>query len=108
MVRRETNEILLRQLKKPHRRSQTAAVFRMSRIFEILLQMDKRARGLDQAFKKIIVGCLGIKPEVLKNIVRFVITLIVPAAKIGAIEGMIGDPGVFELDIFVTEPADEL
>src|SRR5271169_3152830 len=86
MLRSEARQVFLRQLEQSHRRPQTPAVLGMSRMFEIFLQMNKRAGGLDQAFKEIIVRGIGVQPKLLKNVVRFVIELFVPAAKEGAIK----------------------
>ena len=66
-------------------------MFRVGRVLEIFLEMDKRARSLDQALEEIIVGSVGIEPEMFQYIVRFVVTLIVPASKICAIERMLRD-----------------
>ena len=65
----------------------------MSRMFELLLQMNKSAGGLDQAFEILRVGggrCL-LEPDLLKNIVRLVVSLLVPAPKKSAIIRMVGD-----------------
>ena len=56
MPRREFREIFFRQLEKLHRRAQTPAVFRVGRMFEILLEMHERAGRLDQSLEKIIVA----------------------------------------------------
>ena len=53
--------------------------------------MNERARGLDQSLEKIVVGSVGIEPEMLQHVVRFVVSLIVPTPKIGAIERMFRD-----------------
>jgi hypothetical protein len=62
-------------------------------MFELLLEMNKGAGGLDQAFK--ILGIIGsgglLEPNLLENIVRLIITLLVPAAKKRAVIWMIGD-----------------
>ncbi len=62
-------------------------------MFELLLQMHKSAGSLDQAFE--ILRILGrgrlLQPNLLENIVRLIVTLLVPAAKKCAVIRMIGD-----------------
>ena len=68
-------------------------MFRMGRLLELLLQMDEGPGGLDQAFEILRVGggrCL-LEPDLLKNIVRLVISLLVPATKKRPIIRMVGD-----------------
>ena len=60
-------------------------------MFEIFLEMHECACCLDEPFEKIIVVGVGADPEMLQDIVRFIITLVVPAPKIRAIERMICD-----------------
>ena len=57
-------------------------------MFEILLEMNERARRLNQALEKIVVGSVALQPDLFKNVMRLVVTLIVPAAKVGAIKWM--------------------
>ena len=65
--------------------AKTPAMFRMGRMLELLLQMHKRARGLDQALE--IMRIVGrdrlVQPNLLENVVRFVVTLLVPALEKG-------------------------
>lgn len=51
---------------------------------------------------------LAVQPELLQNIMRFVITLLVPALKIRVVEWMIGDVDLRWIDIFANEFAHEL
>ena len=51
------------------------------RMFEVLLQMNKRARRLDQSLEEIRVGRFTVEPKLFQDIVRFVILLFVPAMK---------------------------
>src|SRR5437868_9004347 len=51
--------------------------------------MDKRAGGLDQPFEKIIIVGVSVEPNLLQNVMRLVVTLLVPAAKERAIERMV-------------------
>lgn len=68
-------------------------MFRMRRMFELFLEMNKGAGGLDQAFE--ILGIVGsgrlLEPNLLENIVRLIITLLVPALKKRAVIRMIGN-----------------
>ena len=91
MFWRERAEIFFRKLEKSHRRTQTPPVFGVRRMLVIFLKMNERARGLDQSLEKIIVVGVGIEPNLFQNIVGFIVTLLVPAAKIGAIKGMVCD-----------------
>lgn len=89
MARTERREILFRQLKQPHRRSQAPAVLRMFRMLEIFLEMNESARSLDQPLEEIVVVAVPVEPKVLEHIVSFVVALIVPAPKISAVERML-------------------
>ena len=62
-------------------------------MFELLLQMDKRACSLDQAFEILRVFRRDriVEPDLFEDIVRFVITLFVPALKKRAVIRMSGD-----------------
>ena len=64
-------------------------------MFELLLQMDESAGGLDQTFEVLPVLRRDriVQPHLFENVVRFVITLLVPALEKGAVIGMRGDPG---------------
>ena len=68
-------------------------------MFEALLQMNESAGRLDQAFKKIGVAGVGFQPELLENIMRFIITLLVPALEKSAIKWMLCDVGLGWIDI---------
>ena len=61
-------------------------MLRMGRMFEILLEMNERSRGLNQSLEKIIVAGVAVEPKVLQHVMSFVVALIVPAAKVSAIE----------------------
>jgi hypothetical protein len=54
-----------------------------------LLQVDKRARSLDQALEEIVVLGVAGHPELFQNIVGFVVLLLVPAAKVSPVVRMI-------------------
>ena len=51
--------------------------------------MDERARSLNQSLEKIIIVTVAIEPNLLQNIVRFVVTLLIPATKKRAIKRVI-------------------
>lgn len=103
----EWAKIFFGQFEQSHCRPQTAAVFRMGGVFEILLQMDKRPCRLDQSLEKIVVLGVGIQPEMLQNIMRFVVALLIPAAKVGAIKRMLCD-FAGKLRVLTFEVANEL
>ena len=88
---RERAEIFFRELEEPNRWAQTPPVFGVRRLLEIFLEMNERTCRLDQSFKKIIIIAVGVEPNLFKDIVRFVVTLFVPASKISAIKRMIRD-----------------
>jgi hypothetical protein len=57
------------------------------------LQMDESAGGLDQAFEilRIVGGRRPLEPDLLENIVRLIVSLLVPAAKKRVVIRMVGD-----------------
>ena len=59
-------------------------------MFEILLQMNKRPGSLNQTLKKIVIGRIFVQPDLLENVMCFVVALLVPALKIGSIKWVIG------------------
>lgn len=79
--RREIRQIFFRKPEQTCRRRQAFAMLCMRRMLEALLQVNKSAGGLDQALEKICVTRLGVKPKLLKHIVRFVIAQFVPATE---------------------------
>ena len=64
-------------------------MFCVHRMLEIFLKMHKSTGGLNQSFEKITVVGVAIEPKLFQDIVCFVVTLLVPAAKKCAIERMI-------------------
>src|SRR5438132_1624847 len=76
-------------------------------MLEIFLEMHKCARRLDKTFKKIVVNRVGVQPELLEHVVRFVIALLVPALKIGAVIGMTRDIDLGRIDIFAHQFGDQ-
>ena len=55
----------------------------------LLLQMHKATRGLDQPLEIIRVVRFRAQPEMLEDVVRFVVALLIPTAKIAHVTGMI-------------------
>ena len=94
MHRREIRQIFFRQSEQTRRRRQAFAMFCMRRMFEALLQVNKSARGLDQALEKICVTRVGVKPKLLKHIVRLVIAQFVPATEKRDIKRMLSQVSV--------------
>jgi len=74
-------------------------MFGVRRLLEIFLEMNESTRCLNQAFEKIVVIGIGVQPELLENIVRFIITLLVPALKKGAIKWVLCDIGLSQIDL---------
>jgi hypothetical protein len=74
-------------------------MFRVRRMFEPLLQMNEGARRLDQALKKIGVTGIAFQPELLENIVGFIVILLVPAPKKSAIKWVLCDIGLGWIDL---------
>src|SRR5260370_35762706 len=89
MWRTELCQVVFHQFRELRSGAQTRTVFWVLRVFEIFLQMDKRARSLNQSFEKIIIVAVAIEPNLLQDIVRFVVTLVVPATKKRAIKGVV-------------------
>jgi hypothetical protein len=109
-LRTQRRQILFRETKQTDRRPQPPPVFRMGRIFELLLQMNKGAGGLDQAFEilRIVGRCRLLEPNLLKNIVRLVVSLFVPAVKKCAVIGMVGDRAAPALCVAASQRLHEL
>ena len=76
-------------------------------VFEILLEMDESARRLNQSFEEIVLLGVAIQPKLFQHIVRFVVTLLVPAAKKRAIKWM-GHYVAGRIDLVAFELADKL
>ena len=68
-------------------------MFGMRRMFELLLQMNKSARSLDQALEILRVAGRRrrLEPDLFENVMRLVVTLFVPATKKGTVIRMIGN-----------------
>lgn len=87
--RRIREQIFLRQPEEPHCGIHPPAILRVGRPRMLFLQMHEPARGLDEPFE--IVRVLGFRaqPKMLEDVVRLVITLLIPATKEAEVAGMI-------------------
>ena len=83
------SEIFFRELKEPHRWVHPAPVLWVRWPLVLLLQMHKATRGLDQPLEIICVVRFRAQPEMLEDVVRFVVALLIPTAKIAHVAGMI-------------------
>ena len=92
-LRTQRGQVHFRETEEPNGRSQPASMFRMSWMFELLLQMHKSAGSLNQTFE--ILHIFGsrrlLEPDLLENIVRLVVSPFVPAVKKCTIVRMVGD-----------------
>ena len=91
MPRVEPCQVALRELEQTHRGTQTPAVLCVQWVFKSLLKVNKSARCLDQSLEEIRITRIRLKPELLEDIVRFVITLFVPATEKRAVKRMLCD-----------------
>ena len=79
--RPERREISFGEPKQPHRRKHPPPVLRMRRSRMLFLQMHEAAGCLDHSLEKIRILRFRLQPEMLEDVVRFVIALLVPAAE---------------------------
>ena len=107
MSRTEFRQVFFRQLEEFNGRAQTPAVLCVRWMFEVLSKMDESARRLNQSFEEIVVLGVAIQPKLFQHIVRFVVTLLVPAAKKRAIKWM-GRYVAGRIDLAAFELADKL
>ena len=107
MSRTEFRQVFFRQLEELNGRAQTPAVLGVRWVFEILLEMDEGARRLNQSFEEIVLLGVAIQPKLFQHIVRFVVTLLVPAAKKRAIKWM-GRYVAGRIDLVAFKLADKL
>src|SRR5438046_953525 len=107
MSRTEFRQVFFRQLEEFNGRAQTPAVLCVRWVFEVLLEMDESARRLHQSFEETVVLGVAIQPKLFQHIVRFVVTLLVPAAKKRAIKWM-GRYVAGRIDLVAFELADKL
>ena len=85
-------------------------MFRMGRMFELLLQMDEGAGGLDQSLEilRVVRRRRPLESDLLENIVRLIIMLLVPASKKGAVIRMAGDRAALGLGCVTFQRLHEL
>ena len=107
MPRTESRQVFFRQLEEFNGRAQTPAVLSVCWVFEILLEMDESARRLNQSFEEIVVFGVAIQPKLFQHVVRFIVTLLVPAAKKRAVKWM-GRYVAGRIDLVALELADKL
>jgi len=107
MSRTEFRQVFFRQLEEFNGRAQTPAVLCVRWVFKVLLEMDESARRLNQSFEEIVVLGVAIQPKLFQHIVRFVVTLLVPAAKKRAIKWM-GRYVAGRIDLVAFKLADKL
>ena len=84
-------------------------MLRMSRMFELLLQVHKCTGSLNQSFEvlRILSSHRFLQPNLLENVVGFVVFVLIPAVEIGAIIRMIGNgPAIFR--VATLQRSDEL
>ncbi len=79
-------KIFLSELKQSHSRLQAAAVLWMRRMFEVFFQMNKCACRLNKPLEEISVVRIRFQPQLLQNIMRFVVALFIPTTEEGAIK----------------------
>ncbi len=82
-------QIFLRQSKQTHRRIHPPSILWVCRPRMLLLQMHKATRGLDQTLEIIRVVRFRAQPEMLEDVVRFVVALLIPTAKKAHVTGML-------------------
>ena len=72
-------EVFFRQAKQTNGGRQPPAMFGMSRMLELLLQMNESTCRLNQALEILRVVGLRLQPDLLENVVRLIVTLLIPA-----------------------------
>ena len=92
-LRTQWSQVRFREAEEANSRAEAAAVFRVGGMFELFLQMDKSAGGLNQAFEilRVVGSSHRLEPDLFEDIVRLIISLLVPAAKKSAVIRMIGN-----------------
>jgi len=87
--RSECAQILYREPKQSDSWGQSPSVFGVRRMFELFLQMHECPGRLDEALEITRILRRGAQPQMLEHVVRFVVTLFVPAAEEPAITGVL-------------------
>ena len=83
--RRVALQICDREVEEPHRRPEPPPVLRVIGLKEVLLQMHECAGHLDQTLEKAVVVALRLQPEILQDVVRRVVLLVIKAGEIPSI-----------------------
>ena len=99
----ETRQVLIRELKQTYGGWQAPAVLRVQWVFESFLKVNEGTRRLDQAFKEICVARIALEPKLFEDVMRFVITLFVPALEKRAIKRVFCDVRLSRIDIVITQ-----
>ena len=81
-------EIACAQMEKPYCRPKPPSVLGMVGAEKLLLQMDKRAGDLDQALEKTMILVMALEPQVLEDVVGFIILPFIEAAKVALVTWM--------------------
>jgi len=102
VARRVRTEVYGGQPEKTHGGTQATAVLWMRGMEVLLLQVDEGAGKLDESLEERVVGAAGLKPEVLEDIMGFVVLLGVEAGEVSLVARMQRKVGV------ATEAGDEL
>src|SRR6266540_3789742 len=108
MERAEPRQAAPCEPEQTHRGTQTPAVLRVRGVFELLLKMNKSARCLDQSLEEIRIARIGLQPKLLEDVVRFVITLFVPATEKCAVKRVLCDVCLTRIDIVTTQLSHQL
>ena len=99
----ETGKVARSEPKQTYGGRQAPAMLRVQWIFEALLKVNEGAGRLDQPFKEIYVARIALQPKLFEDIVRFVITLFVPALKERAVKPVFCDVRLSRVDIVITQ-----
>src|SRR4029077_1993839 len=99
MSRSKGRQVFLREFQQSHCRPQTPAVLWMRWLFEIFLQMNKCTGGLNEPLEHVVITRPSIQPKLLQDIVRIVVTFLIPAAKIRVVKWVLWDFDVLQIGI---------
>ena len=89
--RREGRNVAQGEREEAGCRAQTLSVFGVPRPLVLLLEVNKGARELDQPFIKSIISIARLQPEMLENVVRFIVFGAVEAGEPAGVTGV--EPG---------------
>ena len=82
-------QVGLSELEEAASRTQTHSVGRMHWTPVLFLQRNKSAGQLNQPFEKLVRWARGSQPEMLKNVVCFIVLLFIEADKIPFVTGIV-------------------